>query len=134
MNIVIDTNIFISALIKDGKTREIITSYGWNFLIPEFEFAEIKKHKSEILRKSRLAEIDFKLLVSKLLKYIRIVRNEMIIKHKQESFGIIGDIDPNDTIFIATALACDAAIWTDDKHFKKQNIIRILTTKEILEL
>ncbi|MFH1590712.1 MAG: PIN domain-containing protein [archaeon] len=43
-------------------------------------------------------------------------------------------IDPDDAIFIATALATPgSSIWSDDKDFEKQDRIHILKTKDILE-
>ena len=39
-------------------------------------------------------------------------------------------IDKEDVIFIATALAYNATIWSDDTDFQKQNKIKILTTKK----
>jgi predicted nucleic acid-binding protein len=46
MIVVIDTNIFISALMKkDSLTREIIVNSYHNFLFPEYEFQEIYKYK-----------------------------------------------------------------------------------------
>lgn len=41
MNTVVDTNVFMSALIKDGVTRKILYDSGHVFLFPEFEFDEI---------------------------------------------------------------------------------------------
>ncbi len=37
MNIVIDTNIFVSALIKESVCREILTNFKVNFLLLEKE-------------------------------------------------------------------------------------------------
>lgn len=54
MNIVIDTNIFISALIRDSATRLLIITSRDNLLFPEFEFTEIKNHKEEILKKIKI--------------------------------------------------------------------------------
>lgn len=43
--------------------------------------------------------------------------------------------DPKDSLFIACALSNpNSVIWSDDKHFKKQNIIKVYNTKEIIEL
>ena len=57
MNIVIDTNIFISALIKDGMTRNLIISSKDSLLIPEFEFDEIEKHKKRNTGKIKIVRI-----------------------------------------------------------------------------
>jgi predicted nucleic acid-binding protein len=51
LNIVIDSNILFSALIKDSLTRRIILDYDKTFLFPEFIFEEIQKHKEELLKK-----------------------------------------------------------------------------------
>ena len=133
MNIVVDTNIFISALIKDGVTRSIILTSGFNFLFPEFEFEEIFNHKSEILKKSELKEEEFNVLLLGLLKKVKIIRTEKIIGYHGKAKKIIGYIDKDDVIFIATALAFGCGIWSDDKHFKMQRKVEIYTTKEMLK-
>lgn len=98
------------------------------------EIIELKKHKYEILNKSRLSENDFNILMKGILKFVKIVKTEDVIKYKNQADKIIGKIDKDDILFIATALRCNALIWSDDKHFQHQNKIRILTTQEILDL
>ena len=134
MNIVIDTNIFISALIKDGMTRNLIISSKDSLLIPEFEFDEIEKHKKEILEKSKLSESELNNLFSNLLKYVAVIETEKVIGYRGEAFEIIGKIDKDDVIFVATVLAFNAAIWSEDSDFQKQNKIKVLTTKDIIKI
>lgn len=132
MNVVIDSNIFISALIKkDGFTRGIIINSSHNFLFPEYEFQEIYKYKKDILKKSGYSEIELIEAISSLLNHMRIVSHEEICNYYSEAFEIINKIDPDDKIFIATALAFDAIIWSDDKYFKMQDRIKSLTTEEM---
>ncbi len=134
MNIVIDTNIFISALIKDGLTRNIIVNSKDNLILPDFEIEEIYNHKNEIMKKAKLSEKDFDILLLRLLRYVRIIPVDLIINKKGEAFNIIGYIDPDDVIFFATALTFNASIWSDDKHFIMQNKIKILTTKDMVRM
>ena len=48
---------------------------------------------------------------------------------------IIGLIDEKDVPFIATALSIkNDGIWTNDKHFEKQDEIRIFSTLDMIEL
>lgn len=89
MNIVIDTNIFISALIKDSKTREIIFKTNLNLLFPEFEFQEIFNHTDEILKKSKLKESELHSVLLGLLRKVKIIRVDKIIKYKKEADKII---------------------------------------------
>ncbi len=134
MNVVVDTNIFISALIKEGFTRKMLVNSKHNFLFPEFEFEEIYNHKQEIIEKSHLSEIELDILLLRLLKHVRIIPTEMIIKYYKDAKEIMKEIDEDDSIFIATALTFNCPIWSDDKHFQKQNSIKIYTTKDLFKL
>jgi len=133
MNIVIDTNIFISALLKQSLTRKLLIKSSHNFLFPEFEFQELYKYKQEIMQKAGYSEIEFIKMISTLLKYMQIISIENIRDYYTQAYNIIKNIDEEDIIFIATALAYNAAIWSDDKHFKQQDTIRIFTTHDFLE-
>ena len=54
---------------------------------------------------------------------------------KEEALEIVKDIDIDDTLFVACALAFpNSIIWSDDKKLKEQNKINILNTKEIMDL
>lgn len=134
MNIIIDTNILISAIIKEGFIRYLITDFGLNLLFPELEFRELENHKEEILKKAKLSNKEFSILLLYLLKYIKIIKTEKIIEYREEAKEIIGQFDQEDITFIAAALAFDAIIGSDDKHFKMQNRIKVLNTKEIIAL
>jgi len=46
---------------------------------------------------------------------------------------IMDKIDPDDTQFIAAALATNSDIWSDDTHFTKQNKVKVWTTKELIK-
>jgi predicted nucleic acid-binding protein len=131
--LIVDTNILISALIKDGSTRRILAKSKLNLLFPEFEFEEIKNHKAEIVQKAGLSEKEFDIMLLRLLNYVRIIPANISLSFKERAYGIIGKIDEDDVPFIATALAFNCPIWSDDKHFKKQNKIKILTTKDMAE-
>ncbi|MEK6859910.1 MAG: putative toxin-antitoxin system toxin component, PIN family [Nanoarchaeota archaeon] len=131
MRIVIDTNIFISALIKENLTREMIINSNDTFIFPEYEFQEIYKHKEDIQKKSGYSEIEFIKMTSFLLKNMKIVTYEEICNYYNEAYEIMNKIDSDDKIFIATALAFDAIIWSDDKHFKMQDRVKSLTTEEM---
>lgn len=60
MKLIIDSNVLISALIKDSTTRKILTKFGLIFYYPEISLGEIEKYKSLILEKSNLTEEEYK--------------------------------------------------------------------------
>lgn len=134
MKILLDTNIFMSALIKEGLIRYLIFNSNNEFLFPEYEFQEIKEHHEEIFNKSKLSRDEFLALIRIILGFVKIVPNEKIIKYGKIAKEIMDKIDTEDTPFIASAMATNSVIWSDDKHFKKQKEIPTYNTKEIMEI
>ncbi len=134
MKIVIDTNILISALTKDSISREIIALSGKEFYYPEVSLKEINKHESLILEKTGMDDGQFNSLFDELMKFVKNISDEEVNGNLQEANKIIGEIDSDDVVFIASALSLggDCFIWSDDNHFQKQNRIKIYTTKEMI--
>ncbi len=132
--IVIDTNILISALIKEGLTKEILTNLKTNFLCPENALKSIYFYKEEIIKKAKINENQFDILLLRLLKYVRLIPINFLIKFREEAHEIIGKIHKEDAIFIATALAFNCSIWSNDRHFQKKYKIKVYTTRDMLKL
>lgn len=133
MNIVVDTNIFISAIIKNGISRKLIIDSPFNLILPKYALGEIKKYEKFILKKSKLSSEELTFLIRTLLKYFSIVPINFPKNITNYAKSIMDSIDNKDSIFIATALHHNSLIWSDDKHFKKQNQIKTFTTKEIID-
>ncbi|MBI2110045.1 putative toxin-antitoxin system toxin component, PIN family [Candidatus Woesearchaeota archaeon] len=135
MQVVLDTNILFSALIRDSKTRKLILEYEGIFLFPEYIFEEAKKHKDEIFRKSRMSADEFNELLALILRKVNIVPSEVLEPHRQEAYLIVKDIDINDALFVACALAYKGSIiWSNDADLKKQSRIRVINTMEAMKL
>lgn len=135
MKIILDTNILISALIKDSITRRIIVDSEWEFYYPETSLHEIRKYKDLILKKSGLTDIEFIKLFNRLFNYIKLIPEEVINLKLEEAYKELGKIDPDDVVFLATALSLDnSVIWSDDAHFDKQDKVKIIKTKNIADL
>ena len=63
MDIVIDANVIFSALIKNSFSYNIIFSDKFRIFTPEYMFAELEKHKEEIIDKTeRTSEEFFRLI------------------------------------------------------------------------
>ncbi len=135
MIVVLDTNVIISALIKDSLTRKVIIESGLNFVYPEISLHELRKHKKTIIDKSGLPEKDIDKLLDKLLEYVVLIPTEGVKSHLDEAKNIIQKIDPNDVVFIAAALAFrNSVIWSDDRDFERQKRVRIVKTKDFARL
>lgn len=134
MKLVLDTNIIISALIKDSLTRKIILEINADLVYPDLGMAEIVKHKDLTLNKSGLSEETFNSILDILFSYIELIPQDVIRGKLEEAKEIMQKIDETDIVFIATALMFDgSSVWTDDKGFKLQNRVPVKTTSEILK-
>lgn len=135
MNLVIDSNILLVGFIKDSTVRKIIVESGWEFHYPEMSFHEVRKYKDMVLEKSGMNEEEYTKLLNHLLKHITLVPEEQIKPKIEEAGKILGKIDPDDVIFLATAFSIEnSKIWSDDPHLEKQNEIRVFKTKHIVKL
>lgn len=133
--IVIDTNILISALIKDSITRKIIIESSFQFAYPEVSLNELLRYKEYILKKSGYNKEGFEIILNKLLSYINLIPLEVINTRINDAKKIMVLIDINDTIFLATALALDnAPIWSEDTDFDRQKKIKTIKTKDLIKI
>lgn len=135
MIIVLDTNVFISALVKDSTTRRLIVESKHLLLFPENIFQEIREHREEILYKTGLAKEEYDKLIAKILKYAYIVPIELVVFQREEAYNLVKNIDVDDVLFFATALVFkNSIIWSDDARLKKQTKVKVLNTQEIVGL
>ena len=95
----------------------------------------MEKHKQELLKKSEMNTKDFNLLLNLLLRKVMIVPNEVLFPYRKEAYELVKNIDPDDTIFIACALAYpDSLLWSDDKKLKHQTKVHIVNTNEMYSI
>ncbi len=131
MKLVLDTNIIISALIKDSTIRKIIFDKNFDFITPAYTITEINKYKDYLCEKISINSEEFDEMFKKLFNCITIINPKLYSDYLKEADLLIDD--KKDVAFIALALAFNCPIWSDDKHFQKQNRIKIITTKEMLD-
>jgi len=135
MKLIIDTNIIFSGLIKKSITREILLNPEFDFYIPEFYNIEFKKYKSYFFEKFEGKEKELERLIEIIHEKIIIVMEEEYHDKMEEADTIIDKLDPKDIPFIALALSIENdGIWTRDKHFKEQNVIKIFSTEDIISI
>ena len=133
MKIILDVNVILSALIRDSTTRKIILNSEFDFYFPEPSLHKIRKYKSYILEKSGLIEEEYNKIMATLFKYIKLVPTKEIDKNWDEAKKIMEHIDKEDVVFIATSLSLpDSVIWSDDRHFEKQDKVKVFKTKDMI--
>jgi len=139
VKIIIDTNIFISAIInKIGKESDIILSpvndfkkYSCHFLL-----TEVSLHKEKILKISKLKDYELLELIYKISKKIEFINEEQIPENIwTKAIEYTKVVDESDTPFIALTLYLDGLLWTGDKKLiaglKKKNFTKIITSNQL---
>jgi predicted nucleic acid-binding protein len=133
VKLVVDTNVLISALIADSATRTLLATVDVPLLAPERLRDEVEKHTDLIQEKSGLSEDEVEQSVENLFEHIETVPRSEVEPFLQEARREIGETDEDDVVFLATALAEDANVWSDDTDFQKQGLVPVYTTSDILE-
>jgi len=133
MDLVVDANIVIAVLIKEGTTHSLLFKEDFHLYTPEYILTEIEKHKEELLNKTKRTEQDFYRFIEILRRRINLVPLEEFESqlHKAESICP----DPDDVVYFALALKLNCAIWSNDKLLKdKQKEITIYSTEDLIKM
>lgn len=135
MKIVLDTNILISALLKDSSTRKLVFEHSPLLYIPSYVLDEVREHENEIAKKSKLSVKEIHFLIKKLIKNSEVIPRENVMPFREKAKEIIQKIDPDDVLIIASALFLqESVIWSEDKALKKQHSVPVYNTQEIIDL
>ena len=132
MSLVIDANVVISALIADSKTRERIVTLEPDLLTPAYVHEEIETYEDLIVEKSGMESDRVAQFVDLLFQYIETVPVSDFYPSIEPAKTAIGDTDPNDVLYLACAIAHDAAIWSDDADFDEQDLVETYTTRDVI--
>jgi putative PIN family toxin of toxin-antitoxin system len=134
MKLVIDTNIIISALIREGITRKLLIFPGIKLVTTEITFKEIENHIDIITTKSKLSNEDIKQILGVLKKNIKTIPELRWWKYYNQAENVIGKKDPKDVPFVAVALALTVdGIWSNDKDFESQSVFKVWKTAELAQ-
>lgn len=133
MKLVIDANIVISALIADSKTRELIVTLEPELLTPAFVHDEIENYEDMIAEKSGMGSDQVRQFIDLLFQYIGVVPAEDFYPAIEKADEAIGDTDPDDVLYLACAIANDAALWSDDSDFDQQNLVETYSTSDVID-
>ncbi|QFU81776.1 PIN domain-containing protein [Natronorubrum aibiense] len=132
MKLVIDANVVISALIANSKTRELIVTLEPELLTPAFVYDEIENYEGLIVDKSGMKPDRVAQFIDLLFQYIEVVPADDFYPAIETAEAKISDTDPDDVLYLACAIASDAAIWSDDSDFNEQNLVETYSTSDVI--
>ena len=134
MKLVVDANILIAGLLKNGITRELMLNRNINLYTSEYIFEELFNHLDEISKKAGMNKNEFKDMTE-----ILIVESDLknITKNEVQSFTDLANSispDADDALYFATALKLNCAIWSNDKQLKNQKHVKVYSTHDLIKL
>ena len=132
MKLVLDTNVVLKALIKNSVVGGILLSPNHEFFVPEHLFEEVRNHRAEVVDKSGLSEEEVDSVLDALLTNIGVIPSDKILSKWKAAERAIGQVDRDDIPFVAAALSVDCELWSDDGHLKRQNKVKVRTTKDVV--
>jgi predicted nucleic acid-binding protein len=142
--LVLDTNTALSGLIG-GATRKLILEIDRALRYPEPSFEEIQRNRGVIQERSGLSATDIDELIDRLFKNITLVPEaDILLEYRTAAKAtsphpdadqqrLFEDRDEDDVVFLATAMATDADIWSEDGVFKHQDYANWYRTEDIIE-
>ena len=137
---VADSNILFT-FFWEGSALSGVMEQGAKIYAPAFFLEELRKHQDEITRKAGLDKSGFQTKKRELEVKIEIVGQkeyssqlkafEMHLENLPEDIAreIIEDED-----FAALAIRQKCPLWSNDRLLKKQKLVPVLDTREIIEL
>ncbi|MBI2043295.1 hypothetical protein HYT25_02820 [Candidatus Pacearchaeota archaeon] len=131
MKFVVDTNVLFTFFWDNSFTRGILLDQDFEFFAPEYALEEINDKTNEIIRKTGISHDKFKELRTDLAICVEFIPTGEYSDFLQK----VSDIpDKNDADFVALALKLKLPLWSNDKQLKKQSLVKVYSTKEILKL
>src|SRR3989338_630455 len=131
MKLVLDNNSLFSIMNPNSVSAYLFLSIKAEFFAPELIKSELDKYKELCVSKSGLSKHEFE---------IRQAEIEVDIEFSEESEydefldkAIKNLPDPKDAPYLALALLRNASIWSNDPHLKEQSLVKVYTTKELVE-
>jgi predicted nucleic acid-binding protein len=131
----VDTNILISAAIRDSGARAVLLFPFFRFFAPEHALVEMERHYTEISEKMGLGDQECRRMVDVLLSAVKVVPGRDFKAQMPMAREIMKDIDEDDTAFLALALSFENdGIWSEDRDFQNQTAVRVWRTGELLKM
>ncbi|PIV68430.1 MAG: hypothetical protein COS08_06710 [Euryarchaeota archaeon CG01_land_8_20_14_3_00_38_12] len=134
--LVVDANVIISCLLKKGTAFDAFLFNSilkkFQLFAPEFLWIEVRKHKKELLKETKLPSDEFDEVVEFFMEEITIVSSSQFLEFLPEAKKILSE-HPKDVPYLALALKLKCPIFSGDKVLKQLSPVKVLSPSEVLE-
>lgn len=135
MRLVVDANELFAGIIAKGKelqswTLDILFSDEVELFAPFRLLAELEKNRDEIRGKSGFSLRDFEAFVGIVKLRVRFIPLERFLDKAAEAKELAPHL--KDVEYFALALKLDCSIWSQEKGFKKQSMVKVFSTSDLI--
>lgn len=139
VKLVVDANILFSAVLKnDGvvaETFRAVSDLG-TLIAPAYIADELIRLRPKMARAAGRTTDEVERLQRWTLSQVKLIAEDVISqKHWIKAVELVGNVDENDTPYVALALAYRCPIWTGDKKLvtglRKKGFELVMTTEEL---
>ncbi|MBI5036831.1 hypothetical protein HZC09_05815 [Candidatus Micrarchaeota archaeon] len=129
MELVVDTNIAIAAIMRNGTTRNLVLSGLLKLCSVERLGAEIAKYREYMIEKTGLEPSEIDKSAKMILSKIELVPESAYESDSKEAKSMTPDID--DWPFLALALHENCGLWSNDKKLRRQKKVKVYSTPDL---
>ena len=135
MEIIVDVNVVISSLLSKGEAFKVFAKnyafHKFDFIAPEFLLTELNKHKSELIKNSKLNRDEFDDVLEFIIEQITFISEsqfeDWVEKAKKPLLNHLKDVQ-----YLALAMKLNCPIFSGDKRFKELSPVKVFSPKEML--
>lgn len=133
--LVVDANVVISCLCRKGIPYKVFLLNSllrkFELIAPEFLWVEVKKHKRELLKETRLTVEEFEEVLEFLRGEVSIIPAIQFLELLPKAKEIL-PTHTKDAPYLALALKFNSPIFSGDKKLKKQSEVEIWSPRKVL--
>ncbi len=129
MILVIDANCFIAGFLRNAISRQIILSDEVALFSPSWLVDELNKNELELMDKFP-DKSSFAKTKEVLLSSIKLVSASEYSPFLKEASELVKD--SKDIPYFALALYLNCALWSNERVFKNQSRVKILSTSDLI--
>ncbi len=131
MRLVLDTNVLLSAVMRDGFTRALLIHPEVELVMPEYALDEVDRHLPAIAERMGVPVGTARLTLAHLLSNVQTVPREDYAQEMRRADEALKDLDPDDAPFLALALSTGEPLWTQDKVLLAGRQVPTVSTPEL---
>lgn len=129
---IIDNNVLFSLMKPDSTASILLREFNLALIAPEFIKSEFTEHENECWAKSGLSKAAFAQRKRQVMSGLTFIKVEAYEAFLQKAVRAVSDVD--DAPYLALALALKQPIWSNDQDLKRQSLVSVLSTEEVIKL